>query len=273
MDEKIHCSQHGESEQAYLCVHLVGEAVGIGFNRDETSGESPFPDAWCDDCEIIRAANGGWNEESEKLTRVSLVCSKCYVRAQIRNTRTAITFSDLSGLRWKCTSCEEWHAGACLDFSYHAPYYWKKEHESENRLAPHAAQDHPGSYLNADYCAIEDEHFFVRGLIELPIIGSAETFCWGVWGSLSRQNFEIAMSTDQYSKRADTPAMFSWLSSQISDYPDTLSLKMQVHLQDESMRPAFELELSDHPLSREYHGGISPQRVKEIMLGRLREVQ
>jgi hypothetical protein len=63
--------------------------------------------------------------------------------------------------------------------------------------------------------------------------------------------------------------MFSWLSTQIPEYPDTLSLKMYAHIQEPGMRPHFFLELSDHPLAQEYHHGIAPKRVKKIMLGRL----
>jgi hypothetical protein len=44
---------------------------------------------------------------------------------------------------------------------------------------------------------------------------------------------------------------------------------MYAHIQEPGMRPYFSLELTDHPLSQEYHKGISPQRVKEIMFGRL----
>ena len=55
----------------------------------------------------------------------------------------------------------------------------------------------------------------------------------------------------------------------IPEYPDTLSLKMYAHIQEPGMRPHFFLELTDHPLSQEYHNGITPERVKEIMLGRL----
>ena len=68
----------------------------------------------------------------------------------------------------------------------------------------------------------------------------------------------------------EQPAMFSWLSTNIPEYPDTLSLKMYAHIQEPGMRPYFSLELTDHPLSQEYHRGITPERVKEIMMGRLR---
>jgi hypothetical protein len=79
-----------------VCSHLVGESAGLGFNRDEPSKENPCPDAWCDDCELIRAAHNGWNGESAKLTKILLVCSECYERARIRNIRTTVTLGDES---------------------------------------------------------------------------------------------------------------------------------------------------------------------------------
>jgi hypothetical protein len=129
------------------------------------------------------------------------------------------------------------------------------------------------TFLDEEYCAIDDENFFVRGIINLPIIGTDETFCWGVWGSLSRQNFEILIKADEDESPVDLPPMFSWLSSQIPDYPDTLSMKMYAHIQEPGSRPHFELQLSDHPLSQEFHNGISPERVKEIMLRRLPDAE
>jgi hypothetical protein len=72
-------------------------------------------------------------------------------------------------------------------------------------------------------------------------------------------------------KRVDLPPMFSWLSNRISEYPETLSLKMYAHIQEPGQRPHFELQLTDHPLAQEYHHGITPERVKQIMIGRLGE--
>lgn len=66
--------------------------------------------------------------------------------------------------------------------------------------------------------------------------------------------------------------MFSWLSTKIPEYPDTLNLKIYGRVSKVKMRPCFELERTAHPLSQEYYDGISPERVKEIMFGRLRDV-
>lgn len=269
MGKSIHCSTHGECGETFVCSHLSESAVGLGFNRDEPAADDPFPDAWCDDCELIRAAHDGWNEESEELACFSLLCSECYERARIRNTRPSMTLEDLADLRWKCGSCEDWHTGPCLDFSHDSPYYWRKEYEQASRvsgLLSSLGVKRGKTFLNEDYCAIDDESFFVRGLIQLPIIGSPKNFSWGVWGSLSRENFKALMAKDSDPKRAELPPMFSWLSTKISGYPDTLNLKMYAHAHKTEWRPIFVLEPSSHPLSVEFHKGITAHRVKEIML-------
>lgn len=85
----VQCDTHGERERAYVCHHLAATGLcGLGFNRNPPAPDNPFPDAWCDDCELIRVAHGGWNEVSEKLTTIKLVCSGCYERMCIRPVRT-----------------------------------------------------------------------------------------------------------------------------------------------------------------------------------------
>ena len=131
----------------------------------------------------------------------------------------------------------------------------------------------PGSFLNEDYCVIDDRDFFVRGLIMVPIIGTLERFCWGVWGSLSKKGFDALMEFDAHKHDQKPPPMFSWLSNNISGYPNTQNMKMLAHIQPGNERPHFELERTDHPLSIEYHNGITPERLKEIMNSLVREWQ
>jgi hypothetical protein len=273
MTHKIQCAAHGEKDKAYVCSHLAQKAAGLGFNRDEPDDQSPYPDAWCNDCEIIRAAHNGWTEESEKLLKISLVCSVCYEQARIKNTRTAVTMEDLANLRWKCGRCDAWHSGPCLDFGFGAPLYWSDGPGRIRLPVLDSTKDNrPKSFLTPDFCTLDDQHFFVRGVIKLPILGTAQHLRWGVWGSLSRENFELVLKSEGLADRTTAP-MFSWLSTRIPDYPDTLSLKMYARVQAPQLRPHFELQETDHPLSREYHHGIAPERVKEIMLRRLPEVR
>jgi hypothetical protein len=273
MAKNVQCAVHGGAREAFVCAHLLGETAGLGFNRDEPTDENPFPDAWCDDCEIIRSAHDGWTEESEKLVKISLLCSGCYERSRIRNTRTGVTLGDLAGLRWKCGSCEKWHTGPCLDIGFVGPQYWRREYgEANPDMDLSSSANRPNTFLTRSFCAI-DEDFFVRGIIRLPILGTAETFRWGVWGSVSRQNFDTLIKMDDDPKRAELPPIFSWLSSRIPEYPETLNLKMHARTRDLGQYPDFGLELSDHLLSQEFHHGISAERVKQIMFARLPAVE
>ena len=273
MDERVKCDVHGEGELAFVCTHLVEDVAALGFNRNEPSEEDPFPDAWCDECELIRAAHDGWNDESQKLVTIRLLCSGCYEETRIRNTRTQVTLDDLDGLRWKCDSCEEWHTGPSLDFGYDAPIYWETDQGNSAGTGSLSLNELPEWFLNEDFCIVDEQHFFVRGVIHLPIIGTAETFCWGVWGSLSKENFEKLVRTWEEPEPVELPPMFSWLSNQIEEYEeDTLNLKMYAHVGDPGDRPWFELEPTEHPLSQEFHHGITPERLKEIMVKQLREV-
>ena len=271
MDNTIHCDTHGESQESFVCSHLTEDTAGLGFHCAEPSDEDPFPNAWCDNCDLIYEAHGGWTDEAWELVEVRLLCSRCYELSRIRNTRTDVSFAELESLRWKCGSCEEWHHGPCLDFVEYAPVYWSDEHEAANEAAlfdPELAEL-PANLLNEDICILDGEYYFVRGIIHLPIIGTNETFRWGVWGSLSRESFDKFLDTNSSPERAEQPPMFSWLSNELDEYPDTLNLKMYAHIQESPDRPIFELELTDHPLSQEYHHGITLERVTEIMMRRL----
>lgn len=273
MADLVQCDEHGETEKTYVCSHLIEQEAGQGFNRNEPSEENPYPDAWCDECELIREAHGGWNDESEALVTIRLLCSACYEKACIRNTRTAVTLDDVDDVRWKCDTCEEWHTGACLDFGYTAPIYWDHDHKVSTDSNPPSLEPIPEWFLNEDFCVVEGEHFFVRGIIHLPIVGTADTFRWGVWGSLSRENFEKLVKAFDDPDGIELPPMFSWLSNQIDDYDeDSVNLKMYAHIEELGERPWFELEPSEHQLSQEYYHGITAERVKEIMTKRLREI-
>lgn len=268
MPDLIQCEAHGETPLTYLCSHLVEESYGLGFNREDPSEDDNSPEAWCDNCEIIRVAHNGWSKDAEKLIEIKAVCTGCYERARIRNTRPSVTLDDLAKLRWKCGTCEEWHLGPCLDFGEDTPSYWEQSWDQRSRwtsLPSGDLDDSIETFLDSDYCSIRNESYFVRGVIHLPIIGTADSFRWGVWGSLSRKNFEALIRADEVGGRPESTEMFSWLSTKLPEYPDTLSLKMFAVIQEPGIRPHFRLERADHPLAKEYHEGISPQRVRQLM--------
>jgi hypothetical protein len=148
---------------------------------------------------------------------------------------------------FRCSDCGGWHSELPLAFHSPAPAAWTPQLE----LAE-------GCQLTSDACVINGEHFFIRGLIRVPIVGHSEHFAWGVWASLSEDNFWQTMDSWETPGREESPPMFGWLSTELSGYVEsTLNLRTLVHTQPVGERPHIELEPTEHPLVMEQRNGIT----------------
>jgi hypothetical protein len=157
-------------------------------------------------------------------------------------------------LAFTCSCCGERHADLAMNYSATAPHVWDP-----------SFADAPDCLLSSDQCVINGQAYFVKGLVEIPVIGSDAMFSWGVWVSLGHESF--ARMTDLW----DTPGResefpyFGWLSTELSLYsPSTVNLKTHVHSRPVGDRPFIELEPTDHPLAVEQRTGITLDRVREI---------
>ena len=130
-------------------------------------------------------------------------------------------------------------------------YYDAEPEEREDRFE-----------MNDDLCVMDGEHFFMRGSIEIPIIGTDEHFIWGVWVSLSQANFDKV--NECWDKQELLEPMFGWLSTDLPYEPGNSQFKTMVHPRADGIRPYIELEPTDHPLAVEFREGITMERVQEI---------
>src|SRR5262245_21113819 len=119
--------------------------------------------------------------------------------------------------------------------------------------------------LDSDTCVVDSEFFFVRGCLEIPIVGEREPFIWGVWTSIRPKNFEAFLRLYDQDHRSHEGPFFGWLSASFKGYPDSENLKAMVHLRDHGQRPFIELEPTKHPLAIEQRSGITVARVGEIL--------
>jgi hypothetical protein len=156
---------------------------------------------------------------------------------------------------WTCSSCGEIHSGV-PGYSFDAPWPWYATSQDE-RVAH--------GVLTADYCILRNEDFFVRGCLEVSVTDQIEPFIWGVWVSLSHDNFKRARNLASHPSRTKEQPHFGWLSSRIQIFPDTLLLKTRVHSRSVGTRPYIELEPTNHPLAIEQRTGISSERVQQIL--------
>jgi len=128
----------------------------------------------------------------------------------------------MGGMRktWTCSTCGEIHQEIPGSYGYDAPRQWYTVAEAERRNR---------TFLNQDYCVIDQKDFFIRGCLEIPIVGAQNPLIWGVWVSLSKSNFEREQSLVNDPKRVHEPPYFGWLCTRIEIYPDTAALKTSVH--------------------------------------------
>ncbi|MFJ7250206.1 DUF2199 domain-containing protein [Kitasatospora sp. NPDC098652] len=123
----------------------------------------------------------------------------------------------------------------------------------------------PDCLLSSDQCVIKAQHHFVKGLVEIPVIGSSDVFSWGVWVSLSPENFSRAADLWDTPGRESEKPYFGWLTTELPVYsPSTVNLKTRLHTRPIGRRPLIELEPTDHPLAVEQRTGITLARVREI---------
>lgn len=166
----------------------------------------------------------------------------------------------LHDLPWRCSVCGEEHQGL-MDFGASRPSAIPTDLRSE---VPPLVPGKTRNFLDSDFCVFEGKQFFIRCRLQLRIIGSAETFEFGLWSSLSERNFKLYFESFASETQGALGPWFGWLSNSLPGYPDTFCLKCQVHPQDGRMRPLLELEPTDHPLAVQQREGITFDEILEF---------
>ncbi|NKQ23829.1 DUF2199 domain-containing protein [Streptomyces galbus] len=153
-----------------------------------------------------------------------------------------------------CSRCGSHHAELPMNYAATAPYVWEP-----------SFADSADCLLSSDQCVIQAQHYFVKGLVEIPITGSDEVFPWAAWVSLSRDNFSRSADLWDTTERETEEPYFGWLSTDLFLYsPSTINAKRGVHTRPIGQRPFIELEPTDHPLVVEQRTGITMERVRAI---------
>ncbi|MFL5242350.1 MAG: DUF2199 domain-containing protein [Gemmataceae bacterium] len=249
----VSCDCHGESYATFVCKHLA-KGFGLGFFCADQPGD-PQPDAWCGACQRVLEKEGVWNDRSESFADVKLVCAGCYTTIKDRNLPPA-KFDLQRG--FTCRSCGKHHKQTPMDFGFERPSYYYSIPKSQRKKR---------CSLTSDLCVVDNEYFFIRGCLEIPVWGLPKPFVWGVWTSLSQANYKRTLAVWNKSTRVKEPPYFGWLSSLLPPdlYPDTLQLKTMVHTRKLKERPLVILESTDHPLAVEQREGMTLKRLKTVV--------
>lgn len=159
-----------------------------------------------------------------------------------------------AAVAWMCGICREIEGEAPLCFGAEAPW---REMVPESQFAQRVD-------LTRDQCVVDEQAFFIRGHLEVPVHGLAEPLAFSVWSSLSERSFLHMSERWDCADRADDPPYFGWLSTDIPAYPETINLKLSVQQRRPGLVPLFVLQQNDHPLSVDQREGISQVRWHQL---------
>jgi hypothetical protein len=161
----------------------------------------------------------------------------------------------LAEFEFKCATCGEVHKGIpTFGADYPMTVLQIPESEREAKVE-----------LGSDDCVIDEQDFYIRGCIEIPVHGHDDPFIWGTWVSLSEDSFSKFIEYFSQSKRSHAGPFFGWHCCDFLPYDETcVNLKTHAHLGDDGIRLFIELEPTDHPLAIEQRDGISERRLIEI---------
>ena len=160
----------------------------------------------------------------------------------------------MKDFEFKCSCCDEVHKGM-PHLGASAPIYYfgiPKEEKSTRAI------------LTSDTCVLDSKEYFVRGCLEMPVIGYEDYFSFGAWVSLTKDNFfKFERLLDEQDREQNDP-MFGWFSTRIWTYEGLEELKTLIHFRNDGIRPFIELEPTEHPLSVGQREGIEPERIIKI---------
>lgn len=107
--------------------------------------------------------------------------------------------------------------------------------------------------LGTDLCRFQ-EHRFIRGVIQLPVRGSDESFGYGVWASVKPENFYRYID-DATGEDPGFDGCFAWLMNALPGFDFTEPVACDLRPGGDGMRPT--LHAQDGPLAAAQETGIS----------------
>lgn len=118
-----------------------------------------------------------------------------------------------------------------------------------------------------DLCCIRiegKEYFWIRALLPLRINDAGDTWCYGVWTTISGDNFKRYDETFKEDQR-DLGTMFGYLSNVLPGVPNSLSLILNIVPSAPGKRPWLLLKRPEesHPLFDAQQNGITLDTLME----------
>lgn len=119
--------------------------------------------------------------------------------------------------------------------------------------------------ITDDLCVIDEEQFFIRGVLEVPIQDLHSNFEWGLWALVRQEDFLRYIELWDADIEEDEPPFQGWLSGSPPEYPEAEMTEITIHLRSNGLRPLFRVIAAQQPLAIDQRAGITFAKVHQFI--------
>ena len=113
-----------------------------------------------------------------------------------------------------------------------------------------------------EFCTLDENRYFIRGVLSLPFIYTDGDFTWGVWCEVSKADHDAFFKAYANDTLDQLPDFSAKLANEIPGYENSKDCEITVEvLADE--RPLFVVK-GHELLAQEQHDGLSYTRHQEL---------
>lgn len=158
-----------------------------------------------------------------------------------------------------CTVCGEYHDDLPLDIRFELPEAIYQLDAGDREQRAQVWDD--AAILDAE--GPRARHF-VRGLIEVPILGLEAYFGYGVWIEVAEEDWLGLGDLWEAPDGSTNPPFEGTLANEIASYPGSDGLPVLLRLRDPGTLPSVTVMAAEHPLGHAQERGISRGRSEEL---------
>ena len=152
---------------------------------------------------------------------------------------------------YKCSCCGQVYDDLPLCFGADFPYYYYSIPPDQRDTRVEKTES---------LCVIDEEHFFVRGHLTIPINDHSKNLTWNVWTTISRENFTRVNDLWNDPERVNEEPYFGWFETIIPTYSQTINIKSLIHTEPVGLIPTIEIIEENHQLRKDQQEGITLER-------------
>jgi len=119
--------------------------------------------------------------------------------------------------------------------------------------------------LAESLCVVDDEHFFHRGRLTIPIKDYDQDLIFNVWTTISKDNFIKRNTLWNDPRRIEEKPYFGWLQTAVPTYSNTINIKTIAIENEVGLIPTIEIIEEEHPLAIDQKDGITLDRAMQIV--------